>query len=140
MMKRTAATLVLALVAAACASNPMTSSTVAGGNTASVSLGNVRNAPDYILLAAPEQVRSWDFSSNYVRGLHVRGTMTNRGFVPAGEILGSGKLCADGQDWLSLAELKVYTAGDGKTPAAPYILGCSTNSGFQPASRSIATE
>lgn len=139
-MKRIAAALTLALVAAACASTPMTSSGGAGGNAAGATFGNVRNAPDYILLAAPEQVRAWDFSSNYVRGLHVRGTMTNRGFIAAGDILGNGKLCSDGQDWLSLAELKVYKAGSGRNPAAPYILGCSTTAGFQPASRSIVTQ
>jgi hypothetical protein len=139
MIKRTAAALALVLIAAACASTPMTSSTAAGGPT-TASLGNVRNSPDYILLSAPEQIRSWDFSSNYVRGLHVRGTMTNRGFIPAAEILGNGKFCTDGQDWLSLGELKVYKVADGKTPAAPYILGCATTSGFQPASRAIVTQ
>ena len=75
-----------------------------------------------------------------MRGLHVRGTMTNRGFYPAGEIQGSGKFCADGKDWLSLSDLKVHSAAEAKSPIAPYILGCSTSAGFQPASRAVVAQ
>lgn len=140
MMKRIAASLVLLVVAAACSSTPMTSSETGGASTAGYSLVKLSNAPHYINLNAPTQVGDWDFSNSLgVRGLHIRGTMSNRGFIPAGPIQGSGKFCADGKDWYSLSELKVYRAGD-KTPTAPYISGCATDKGFQPASRDIVTQ
>jgi hypothetical protein len=136
MIKRTAAALAV-ILSVACASTPMTSSTEsAGGALKSTTL---RDAPDYILLSSPTQVRAYDFS-NGVRGLHVRGTLTSAGFVPAGEIQGSGKMCADGKDWLSLRDMTVHKGGDSASPAAPYIMGCATSSGFQPASRQIVAQ
>ena len=133
----------LALVlAVGCASTATNSTTEAGGTPTIAGLTtNPKNAPEYVLLSAPNQVRSYDFSNSIgVRGLHVRGTMTNKGFYPAGEVQGSGKFCADGKDWLSLSELKVHTAAEGKAPAAPYILGCASSSGFQPASRTVVAQ
>lgn len=133
----------LALVlAVGCASTATNSNTEAGGAPTIAGLTtNPTNAPEYVLLSAPNQVRSYDFSNSIgVRGLHVRGTMTNKGFYPAGEVQGSGKFCADGKDWLSLSELKVHTAAEGKTPTAPYILGCANSSGFQPASRTVVAQ
>ena len=140
MIKRSAAALALVLTVA-CASTPMTSSSESAGAGGAVISTSVKNSPDYILLTAPNQVRTYDFANAVgVRGLHVRGTMTSRGFMPAGEIQGNGSFCADGQDWLSLRDLTVYKASDGKTPVAPYILGCAKGSTFQPASRSIVTQ
>ena len=136
-MKRTAALLAL-LFTVACASTPMTSSETGGGNL-SASTTSLRNAPDYIVLSAPAQVRSWDYGNAVgVRGFHVRGTMTTRGFAPVGQIQGNGRFCADGREWLSLSDLRVYSAD--KTPVAPYILGCASGSSFQPASREIVTQ
>ena len=130
------------LLAAGCASNATTTTRETGGGTTVAGLTtNPKNAPEYVLLTAPNQVREYDFSNAIgVRGLHVRGTMTNKGFYPAGEIQGSGKFCTDGKDWFSLSELKVHTAGEGKSPAAPYIVGCATSSGFQPASRAVVAQ
>ena len=142
MIKRTAVALGLLVLTVACASNPMTSSSETSGLAAAPVLAtNPKNAPDYILLSAPNQVRAYDFANAIgVRGFHVRGTMTSRGFVAAGEIQGNGKFCADGQDWYSLSDLTVHKASEGKTPVAPYILGCANGSVFQPASRSIVTQ
>ena len=134
-MKLTAVSLTL-LLAAACASAPMTSNETTGSRVSTVTT-SLRDAPDYILLSAPSQIRTWDFSST-VRGLHVRGTMTTHGFIPAGEIQGNGKFCADGRDWFSLSDLRVHTSD--KTPVAPYILGCASGTTFQPASRAIVTQ
>ncbi|HSP15930.1 MAG TPA: hypothetical protein VLV78_14385 [Thermoanaerobaculia bacterium] len=139
-MKTFASALVL-LLAVGCASAPATSSNEGGAGSAAGFTNNLKNAPDYILLSSPNQVRTYDFSSALEpRGLHVRGAMTNRGFMAAGDIQGSGKFCADGKDWLSLSDLKVHSAAEGKTPAAPYIVGCATTSGFQPASRAIVMQ
>ena len=139
MMKTSAAVLALVLTVA-CASTPMTSSSESAGAGPALTT-SVKNAPDYILLTAPNQVRTYDFANAIgVRGLHIRGTMTSRGFVAAGEIQGNGSFCTDGQDWLSLADLSVNKASDGKTPVAPYVLGCAKGTTFQPASRSIVTQ
>ena len=101
----------------------------------------VRNAPDYIPLSAPNQVRTYDFSTSLQpHGLYVRGTLTNVGFRPAGEIQGNGQFCTAGSDWYSFSDLKVYRASDGRKPVAPYIVGCATRSGFQPASRQIVAQ
>ncbi len=101
----------------------------------------VRNAPDYILLSSPKQIRTYDFASAVEpHGLHVRGTLTSAGFKPAGEIQGNGQFCPAGTDWLSLSDLTVHIAGDGKSPQAPYILGCATKSGFEPASRAVVVQ
>ena len=141
MIKRTAAALAMAFTVA-CASTPMTSSSETAGTAGNaVITTSVRNAPDYVLLSAPNQVRSYDFANAVgVRALHVRGTMTNRGFIPAGDIQGAGKFCADGTDMLSLSDLTIYKAGEGKTPTGSYILGCAIGTSFQPASRSIVTQ
>ena len=137
-MKRIATVLAL-LLTAACSSTSMTSNDTTSGRVPAGITTNVRNAPDYIALSAPDQVRSWDFGNAIgVRSFHVRGTMTNRGFVPAGELQGNGKFCTDGRDWLSLSNLRVHSSD--KTPVAPYILGCASGSGFQPASRAIVTQ
>ncbi len=141
MMKKIAASLVLLVVATACSSTPMTSSETGGASSTGFSLVKLSNAPHYINLSAPTQVGDWDFSNSVgVRGLHIRGTMTNRGFIAAGPVQGNGKLCADGKDWYSLTDLKVYRASDSKAPAAPYIAGCATDKGFQPSSRDIVTQ
>ena len=130
------------LLAFGCSSTATNSSSETGGAPAVAGLTfNPKNAPEYILLSSPNQVREYDFSNSIgVRGLHVRGTMTNKGFYPAGEIQGNGKFCTDGKDWLSLSELKVYRADVGKAPTAPYILGCASTSGFQPASRMVVAQ
>ena len=135
MVKRIATSLCIVL-AAACASTPMTSSET-GGRSSFVKLNN---APHYISLSAPNQVGDWDFSSTRPpRGFYLRGTLTNRGFAVAGPVQGNGQFCADGKDWYSLTDLKVYRSGE-KSPEGTYLLGCATSNGFQPASRDIVAQ
>ena len=119
-MKKIAVALALVLTAA-CASTPMNSS-------------SATDAPNYILFSSPNAVRNVDFSTA-VSGLNLKGTMTNRGFYPAGKIEGRGNFCADGKDWLSLTDLTIHKTSDGKSPEGSYVLGCVSASGFQPASR-----
>jgi len=130
------------LLTAGCASTATNSNRDTGGGPSVAGLTkNPKNAPEYVLLSAPNQVREYDFNNAVgVRGLHVRGTMTNQGFYPAGEIQGAGKFCTEGKDWFSLSELKVHVASEGKVPAVPYIVGCASSSGFQPASRSVVAQ
>jgi hypothetical protein len=139
MLKNTAAALALVL-AVGCASTPLTQDATSGA--ASIGGGiatNAKEAPEYILLSSPTAVRTYDFGTR-VYDLHVRGTMTNRGFFPAGQIQGNGKFCADGKDWLSLSDMKVHKADSG-APVAPYVLGCANPNGtFSPASRDIVAQ
>lgn len=129
------------LLSVACATSPMTSSSSSAPVPASTSAisQTASNAPDVVLLSAPGAVREWNaIDPEY--GLHVRGTMTNQGFVPVGGVQGRGKLCADGKDWVSLSDLKIHKASEGTTPVAPYILGCASGYSFTPASREIVTQ
>ncbi|MCU1349718.1 MAG: hypothetical protein JWO56_2748 [Acidobacteria bacterium] len=137
MIKRLAPLAVLVL-SVACSSVPMNSSSNTGFASTGVAT-NKLDATSYILLDSPNQIRPVDWSST-VYPLHVYGTLTNKGFIPAGGIEGKGKLCADGKDFLSLVDLKVYKAADGKTPVAPYIAGCATTNGFQPSSRDVVLQ
>ena len=133
-MKRTASLLALTLLTAACSTMPMSSSS--GGGSASTPIVSAKDAPEYILLSSPSQIRNVDYSQR-ISAFHIKGMLTNRGFYPAGQIEGNGELCADGKDWLSLSDLSVHSASEGKTPVAPYILGCASKSGFKPASRDV---
>jgi len=134
-MKKLATALALVLTAA-CASTPMNSSsgTDATAFGASKVAARSTDAPNYILFSSPNSVRNVDFSTN-VPGLNLKGTITNKGFYPAGKIEGRGTFCAEGKDWLSLADLSIHKAADGKSPEGSYVLGCVSASGFQPASR-----
>src|SRR4051812_18030352 len=80
------------LLAFGCASPPTNNSETGGSSSTVAGLTtNPKNAPEYVLLSAPNQIREYDFGNSLgVRGFHVRGTMTNRGFYPAGEIQGAG--------------------------------------------------
>ena len=135
-MKRTFVALAL-LLTVACASTPLTSSSNDNGGAAAASLPTLRNAPDFILLSSPNQIRTWDFGNPVgVKGLHVRGVATNVGFRAIGEIQGNGKFCSDSTHWLSLNDLTVYETSS-KAPQGAYISGCKVGSGFQPSSRAI---
>jgi len=126
------------LLTAACATMPMHSSTKdtsAGASTAPAGIATkTADAANYILFSDPKAIRTIDWSSN-IYGLNIKGTMTNKGFYPTGKIEGRGSFCADGKDWLSLTDLSVHKASDGKTPTGSYVLGCVVATGFQPASR-----
>jgi hypothetical protein len=134
-MKNLTAALAL-LLTAACASTPMNSSSTTPGAAPTAGLASRSvDAPNYILFSSPNAVRNVDWSSSGVYGLNLKGTMTNKGFYPAGKIEGRGTFCAEGKDWLSLNDLSVHKAADGKSPEGSYVLGCASASGFQPASR-----
>jgi hypothetical protein len=134
MLKNCVAALAL-LLAVGCASTGTNQMATEGGSP-SKSIGASRiYATDYILLSDVNALRPIDDSST-VYPFHIRGTVTNRGFLPIGSIQGHGKLCT-GNDWLSVADQKVHKASEG-TPVAPYVLGCANGqTGFTPASRDI---
>ena len=131
MIKRSILSVAL-LLTAACATTPAMNSSTSEPKF---------QATDYVLLSSPNQIQTLDLSTGTgVWGLHVNGTMTNRGFYPLGKVEGHGDLCADGKDWLSLSDLKVHKASEGGSPAAPYLLGCASGSGFKPATRDIVVQ
>ncbi len=137
-MKNTVAALAL-LLAVGCASSPITP---ASGSGASAIGGGIatraQDGPNYVLLSSPTAVREYQYTNVY--DFHVRGTMTNKGFMPAGEVQGRGKFCAEGKDWLSLSDLTIHVVSTG-TPAAPYVLGCANANGtFTPASREVVAQ
>jgi hypothetical protein len=128
----------LLVLTVACASAPMNSSGSSGSSGSFFSRAFSSSANSYVLLSAPGQIR--DLTMNPIRSLHVNGRMTNIGFSPVGDVQGNGSFCADGKDWLDLSNLTVHKASEGKTPTAPYLLGCAASDGFQPASRTIVTQ
>lgn len=134
MIKKLVASAALLMAVACTSMNPSNDS----GNAGAAVANSVNSAPHYILLASPSAARDWDVIMPE-QSLHIRGTMTTRGFQPVGEIQGRGRFCADGKDWLSLTDLKLHKAGEG-TPVAPYVLGCVSGYSFTPASREIVTQ
>ncbi|HEX6178992.1 MAG TPA: hypothetical protein VF057_11580 [Thermoanaerobaculia bacterium] len=135
-MKRTSIALAL-LLTVACASTPLTSSSTDASGAAAPGLPSLKNAPDYILLSSPNQIRAWDFGNPVgVRAFHLRGVSTNYGFKAIGDVQGGGQLCADSTHWLSLSDLTVYSTSE-KAPQAPYLAGCKAGSVFQPSTRTI---
>ncbi len=138
MLKKCAVAVALVL-AAACASTNLKQTPTTEGGTSTKSLAAPKlYATDYILLSDTDALRPIDDSTS-VYPFHIRGTLTNKGFMPIGTIQGHGKLC-QGNDWFSIADQKIHKAADG-TPVAPYVLGCATGkTSFTPASREIVAQ
>ena len=139
-MKKTAPALAVLLLSAACASMPMTSNNNGGsaGSSSPVAKTGLQ-AQNYILFSSPGQIRSVD-DDTIVTGFSLKGTLTNKGFIPAGKIVGRGSFCAEGKDWLSLSDLQVHKASEG-TPSGSYIVGCANpNGSFSPASREVVSQ
>jgi len=136
-MKNTSALLLVSLLSVACASSPASmnsSSTSAGSGT-----GMKRATPThYRLLSDPRNIREINWSRPPAN-LHVKGQMTTLGFVPLSQVEGTGRLCADGKDWVSLKDGVFHQATDGATPDGPYVVGCKNKmGGFTPASKEIS--
>jgi hypothetical protein len=139
-MKKIAPALSILLLSVACASMPM-KSTDNGGAAGSATLiaKTSAQAQNYIAFNAPSQIRSVD-DDTVMTGLTLKGTLTNKGFIPAGTIEGRGSFCAEGKDWLSLSDLRVHKASEG-APSGSYVLGCANaNGSFSPASREIVAQ
>jgi hypothetical protein len=97
----------------------------------------VSNSDSYRLLGDPATIRPLDWSTIPL-SLHVKGVVTNQGFYPLGKVEGSGRLCADGKDWLDLKTGALHLAAENATPVSPYLMGCKTRTGgFSPATRDV---
>ena len=81
-MKTLVPALVL-LLAAGCASTATNSNRETGGGATVAGLTtNPKNAPEYVLLSAPTQIREYDFSNAIgVRGLHRARNDDEQGFL-----------------------------------------------------------
>ena len=129
---------ILVLLAVGCASTSMRPGSSSAGSASLASRPAGGRADAYVLLSAPNQIRELALSN--VRDFHINGTMTSRGFLPLSQVEGNGRFCSEGKDWLDLSNLTVHRAGESKTLSAPYVLGCATSAGFQPASRDIVLQ
>lgn len=97
----------------------------------------VSSSTNYRLMSDPPAIRTLSWS-NVPSTMHIKGVVTNKGFLPLGKIEGSGKLCADGKDWLDLTTGTIHVASENATPASPYVMGCKSKlGGFSPATREI---
>ena len=133
-MKRIAGILFAALLTVGCTSTSMTSLE----NTAGSAELSKREPTVYRLLSDPRSIREIDWGRP-LTALHVKGYLTNQGFVPVAKIEGSGGLCKDGNDWVSLSDGEFHSASSGETPKAPYVKGCKGRTGgFMPAGKEIA--
>jgi hypothetical protein len=67
-------------------------------------------------------------------GFYVLGKKQRYGFVPSGNVQGSGVLASDGQaGWLELTDGAFYADDSGRTPQAPYVRGRKGEDGvFRP--------
>lgn len=132
-MKALSSLVLLAVLAAGCASNSATSGSLGGDDT---SLLRGPSPTHYRLLSDPRHIREIDWSRP-PQALHVKGQSTTRGFEPTGSVEGRGGLCEGGTDWVSLRDGQFHTASSG-APEGPYVLGCKGRTGgFAPASREI---
>ena len=87
MLKKTSAALAL-LLTVACASNPIASSGGNGASTASPALPSLRNAPDYVLLAANHHAVTSIESPDTAAGAHVHVVDSiTREFLGASDIV-----------------------------------------------------
>jgi hypothetical protein len=137
MLKRSIAVLAVAL-SLGCASTSMKQLETGSGTGSSAHTVSLPST-NYVLLSSPTLLYSLDDDESRRGHFYGLGTLTNNGFIPKGKVEGSGRFCADGKDWLSLADQKVHSAAEG-APVAPYLLGCIQGSAFAPASRDIVSK
>ena len=136
-MKKLIAPLLL-ILSTACGTTSLHSTSTGLASGSPVPRVRAARADYYVLLSSPNQLREMSLSP--INAFHVNGIMKGRGFSPVSQVEGNGQFCADGKDWLDLTGLTVHAAADGQAPVAPYLLGCATSTGFQPASRDIVTQ
>lgn len=137
-MKRFSSSLLILGFAAACATAP-SDTTTAGGSAMSGAL-RATDATHYRLLSDARHIRDIDWASP-PQALHVKGRLTSIGFQPIGGVEGRGKLCSDGQDWVSIIDGQFHAAQEGSAPQGPYVKGCRTKMGsFVPATRELAVQ
>ncbi|MFN2441541.1 MAG: hypothetical protein ABR517_02540 [Thermoanaerobaculia bacterium] len=127
-------TLTIATMALVGCASSATTTTTAGVDTAALS---PNSATHYRLLSDPKSIREIDWSRP-PRDLHVKGVLTNQGFQPVGNVLGRGRLCTEGTDFVNLKDGSFHSTGEA-TPQSPYVSGCKGRTGgFMPSSREIS--
>ena len=137
-MKKLSALLLVVLFAVACSSTSGSmadaGSPASGGSTSA----SKATPTHYRLLSDPRTVREINWSRPPL-DLHIKGRMTTLGFEPVNQVQGSGRLCADGKDWISLTDGLYHAGTEGSSPQGPYVMGCkSKTGGFVPASKQIS--
>ena len=130
-MKRATVFLFAALLAVGCASTSMTSYDNAAGSDELAA-----KAPThYRLLSDPDSIRPIDWGRP-LTSLHVKGYVTNQGFVPVSKVEGAGRLCESGNDWVNLVDGSIHSSSE--SPSGAYVKGCATaQGGFKPATKEV---
>jgi hypothetical protein len=137
-MKKLALVSIL-LLAVACSSTSMTSSSPTAAGAIGDAAKFAKAPTHYVLLSDPKSPRELDWDAEHRASFYVKGYMTNAGFMPVGSVEGRGRLCADGKEWVDLKNLEVHAAGD--APKAPYVMGCRTSMGaFVPSTRDVVLQ
>lgn len=91
----------------------------------------------YRLVSDPLPIREIDWGRP-MNDLHVKGYLTNKGFVPVAKVEGSGRLCESGTDWVSLTDGEFHKGDAGETPSGPHLKGCKGRTGgFMPATKEV---
>ena len=134
-MRKLTAALLFSVLAIGCTSTSMTSSPVA---TPGASAELAKKTPThYRLLSDPGTIRQIDWGRP-LTAYHVKGFLTNAGFVPVAKVEGRGSMCEGGQDWVSLSDGEFHAASGGATPQGAYVTGCKNRFGtFQPSGREV---
>ncbi len=133
-MKKMTGFLFATLLTVGCGSMSMT--TPAASATGAAELSGKR--PSYYrLVSDPLTIREIDWGRP-MTSLHVKGFLTNQGFVPVSKLEGSGRICEGGTDWVSLSDGEFHKGDSGEAPKGPHIMGCKGRSGgFMPASKDV---
>lgn len=132
-MKKMTGILFATLLAVGCSSTSMSTTETAAG----VSELKGKTPSYYRLVSDPLPIREIDWGRP-LTSLHVKGYLTNQGFVPVSKVEGSGRLCEGGTDWVDLADGSFHKGDSGETPKGPHLMGCKSRSGgFMPASKDV---
>jgi len=135
-MKTMTGFLFATLLTVGCSSLSMSTATPAG-SAAGVAELSGKSPSHYRLVSDPLSIREIDWGRQ-MNSLHVKGYLTNQGFIPVSKVEGSGRLCEGGTDWVSLADGEFHKGDSGETPKGAHIMGCKGRSGgFMPASKDV---
>jgi len=130
-MKRATTILLAALMTIGCASTSMTSYENAAGSDEL----KAQSPSHYRLLSDPDTIRQIDWGRP-MTALHVKGYLTDQGFVPVSKVEGRGGLCSSSDAWVNLKDGSIHSSNE--SPTGPYVSGCmSSQSGFKPSTKEV---
>ena len=130
-MKRATVLAIAALFAIGCASTSMTSYDNAAGSDEL----RAQTPTHYRLLSDPDSLREINWGRP-LTALHVKGYVTNQGFVPVSKVEGRGGLCESADSWVNLKDGSIHSSSE--SPSGAHVTGClSSQGGFKPATKEV---